>query len=338
MISIFSRLGKCRRHRGMGYSAILLILLSVAGWSSAQAADDIETEVMVSIRPLALITSALMEGVGEPGILVEDGASPHHYALKPSSMRNLMQAKLVVWVGPDLERFLEKPLSRTTAQALAVGAALPESAAEHHEHEDADDHEHEDAAEHEHEDADEHGDADEHEHDHGGMDVHPWLDPGKVQQMARQISAALQQLYPQEVERLQANLERFERSLALADSEIAERLAPLHERGFYVFHDAYDGFVEHYGLNQLGYFTLNPSRKPGARHLAEIRQQLEAEHAVCVLSEPQFSNALIDSITADLPLKHAELDPLAIGVSLGPDSYTAYLLDLAGRFESCLSP
>ncbi|MBR9882231.1 MAG: zinc ABC transporter substrate-binding protein ZnuA [Oceanospirillales bacterium] len=311
-----------RMARGSALLALFLVATASAQAEAQEPASD--GDVVVSIRPLALITAALMEGIGEPRILLADGASPHHYALKPSDMRSLTDARLVVWVGPDLERFLDKPLSRTQAHTLALTQS-------HDATDKADLHEHEDTH-------DDHGDThDEHEHDHHGVDVHPWLDPGKALEMSHEIAAELEKIYPQHADLIASNLRAFESSLAAVDERIDEMLKPVSTRGFYVFHDAYSGFVGHYGLNQLGYFTLNPSQKPGARHLAEIREQLEAQHAVCVLSEPQFSSAVVDSITSGLPLNHAELDPLAMGVSPTADAYPLYLLELAQRIESCLA-
>jgi len=308
-------------------------------------------EVMTSIKPLGLIAAAIGDGVSAPAILIEDGASPHHYALKPSAMRGLMDAKLVFWIGPELERFLDKPLARTSAHTLALiskGEHDAEGSEHEHEHDEHDhdehEHEHEHEAEHEEHDADHAAEPehDEHEagdgHDHGGLEVHPWLDPLDALEMARAMHREMVELYPDQRARLDSNLARFETSIKDTDRTIDEMLSPLRDRGFYVFHDAYSGFVEHYGLNQLGYFTLEPSQKPGARHLAEIRDRLEAQQAVCVLSEPQFSSALVESVTDGLALKRGELDPLAIGVVPSPDAYTEFMLDLARRFERCLSP
>lgn len=355
--------------RSLGAAAAAGMLLS----SAPAFAED--GGVVASIRPLGMIAAALTDGVTETRVLLPDGASPHHYAMKPSDMRSLDDARLVVWVGPELERFLEKPLERSgVAQvALISGEADAHDGHEHqaegehhaegheaHAHEehdhghDHDEHDH-DAHDDEHHDehashADEHEEDQQghsemadaghegHEHDHGGLDVHPWLDPMTGLEAAREILAQLIQVYPDQQAQLMSNFERFEASINAADQQIWQKLEPVHERGFYVFHDAYTGFVEHYNLNQLGYFTVDPGRSPGARHLAEIRQSLEQQQAACVLTEPQFSGALVARITDGLSLKTAEIDPLATGSELSQTAYVDYLIDLAGRFENCLAP
>ncbi|HAC68916.1 MAG TPA: zinc ABC transporter substrate-binding protein, partial [Pseudomonas sp.] len=62
-----------------------------------------EVKVLTSIKPLQLIAAAIQDGAGQPAVLLPPGASPHHYALRPSDLRQVREANLVYWIGPDLE-------------------------------------------------------------------------------------------------------------------------------------------------------------------------------------------------------------------------------------------
>ncbi|NVK40773.1 MAG: zinc ABC transporter substrate-binding protein ZnuA [Oceanospirillaceae bacterium] len=275
-------------------------------------------QLEASVKPLQLVAAALADGIAEPGLLVPPDASPHHYALKPSDMRRIAAADLIVWVGPQLEQFLVKPLTQSDAHILQLMKEEPEAAAEQD---------------------DDHGAAEEHHHhDHQGADAHIWMDPVLMLEAAEQIRDALIELAPEQSDRLAGNYERFAQSLLARDRELRERLAPLSDRGFFVFHDGYGRFVEHYGLKQLGYFTVDPGRQPGARHLGEIRSQLSEQQAVCVFSEPQFRAAVVAAVTEGTGVRHGELDPLARGIEPGPDAYLEYLDSLANAFERCLAP
>ena len=64
--------------------------------------------------------------------------------------------------------------------------------------------------------------------------------------------------------------------------KIKAQLAPLKDKGFFVFHDAYSYFNDAYGLNQTGYFTINPLVAPGAKTIAHIKEEIE-EHIKTVL-------------------------------------------------------
>ena len=75
---------------------ILLLCLQSAAVSAAP-------RVVTSIAPLHELTTAIMKGVGEPAVIIKDHASTHHFAFKPSHMRLLQQADLVIWVGRQFE-------------------------------------------------------------------------------------------------------------------------------------------------------------------------------------------------------------------------------------------
>ena len=66
--------------------------------------------VAVSIKPVHSLVAGLMEGAGEPSLIVKGNQSPHNYSLRPSDARILNQADLIIWTGPILELFLEKPI------------------------------------------------------------------------------------------------------------------------------------------------------------------------------------------------------------------------------------
>ena len=121
-----------------------------------------------------------MEGVGRPRLLVEGGASPHTYSLRPSEAQVLEEADLVVWVGEFLESFLTRPIQALAADAhvlelmRAEGVALLPvrtggvwDAHDHHDEDAGDAHGHDEGA------GDGHGhDEDAHGHDEDAGDAH----------------------------------------------------------------------------------------------------------------------------------------------------------------------
>ncbi|MBY4676501.1 zinc ABC transporter substrate-binding protein ZnuA [Marinobacterium arenosum] len=290
------------------FAALLLSLAALPAWA--------EVRVVASVKPLQLIAAAVVDGIGRAEVLIPPGASPHHYALKPSDMRKLGEADQLIWVGPQLEMFLAKTLRQQAVPALAL---LPmEDGGDQHE-------------------ADEEQDTTggHHHHDHE-RDLHLWMNPLQALRAAEQLSEALAGRFPQHRETLTKNLERFAASLLSKDRQLQQQLQPLQQRGFFVFHDAYSGFVKRYGLKQLGYFTVDPGRPTGTRRLAEIRQRLKAAEAVCVFGEPQFKAAVVRTVTEGLSVGYAELDPLASEQAVSADGYALYLQQLADRFSGCL--
>jgi len=288
-------------------------------------------QLVASVKPLQLVAHAIVADLGEVDLLIPPGASPHHYALKPSDIRVLQKADLVVWVGPDMELFLEKMLQRYDRPVLQLMKNDEDEHEVHHEEEHEAHHEHEHQASH---DEAEEDDADHHHH-HGDVDPHVWMDPIYMLEAAEHIKEMLQQQFPELSDKLEANYQAFKRDLLLADKQIKQQLTPYQSNGFVVFHDAFSLFVEHYGLNQRAYFTVDPAQTPGAKKLARIERILKEPDVRCVFVEPQFKAPIVERIVDDLPVNLGRLDPLATDVSLA-EGYVGYLNSLANSIETCL--
>ena len=61
---------------------------------------------VASIKPVHSILSGLMEGTTQPELIVGGDGVPYDYQLSEAQKASLAKADLVVWVGPELERFL----------------------------------------------------------------------------------------------------------------------------------------------------------------------------------------------------------------------------------------
>ncbi|OSM96083.1 zinc ABC transporter substrate-binding protein ZnuA [Lonsdalea populi] len=323
---------------------------------AAGAAPVASADVVTSIRPLAFIAAAIADGVTPTEVLLPDGASPHDYALRPSDVQRLQSSELVIWVGPEMEAFLQKPLSQIPASRQITLSALPAIKAamlkESHHHSESDhdgDSHHADHGEHahaaevhdEHDEDHAHGAAEaEEEHDdghhHGEFNMHIWLSPEMAQASAIAIHDKLLELMPQNKDKLDANLTHFTEKLAHTDKNIVNMLSPVRNKGYFVFHDAYGYFEQHYGLSPLGYFTINPAISPGAQRLHQIRTQLVEHKAECVFAEPQFRPAVISAVAKGTQVRMGVLDPLGSDIALDKDSYARFLLQLSNQYLSCL--
>ena len=76
--------------------------------------------VVADIAPVHGLVARVMEGVGEPALLVRPGASPHGYAMKPSEAGALEAAQVVFFVGPELTPWLMRPIESLAPKAKQV--------------------------------------------------------------------------------------------------------------------------------------------------------------------------------------------------------------------------
>lgn len=284
---------------------VSLAVLPVSGWANT---------VLTSIKPIQMITHELTLGVTEPEVLLSANTSPHDYALRPSDVKMIRHSDLVIWFGRDLEPFLEKVLSQQnnvfTISDIADLKLREYGEEEHHNHDG---------------------------HDHGNHDPHFWLGVEQAQQVAQAITSRLIAMDAEHKEIYLKNLDSFLDQLKQTDEQISSQLAGVIHQPYYVFHEAYDYFEQHYGLNNVGHFTVSPDRKPGAKTLIRIRQALASNQAKCVFSEPQFKPAVIQSVVRGSDAKVGILDPLGTEIPVAEGSYFVFLKSMADSFYHCLS-
>lgn len=103
-------------------NTLLFAALSAALWGSATQAAN--AAVVASLKPLGFIASAIADGVTDTEVLLPDGASEHDYSLRPSDVKRLQGADLVVWIGPEMEAFMEKSVKNIPNAKLVTIAQL----------------------------------------------------------------------------------------------------------------------------------------------------------------------------------------------------------------------
>ena len=325
------------RHLLAGFGLAMLAL----GSTIAVATEAPLT--VASIKPVHSLLAGVMEGVGYPALLVRGGASPHSWSLRPSDARNLDDADVVVWIGGELESFLARSLhalagdARTLTLSRTKGVTLlpMREGGVWDAHED-----HGESGKHDmHEDGHAFGKSGEHRHhngnERGSFNMHLWLDPENATAMVDAMAEALSRVDPERGGIYRKNASGLRSRLRRLDTELRETLAPVSERGFIVFHDAWQYFDTRYGLRAIGSVTVNPEQLPGAARLTEIREGLTASKAECVFAEPQFEPRLVRALIAGTGAAVGALDPLGAMLDDGPDLYFELMRSNAASFRAC---
>lgn len=322
--------------------------------------------VVADIAPVHSLVAQVMEGVGAPDLLVDPGASPHGYSLRPSQARALQQADVVFWVGEALTPWLHDVIEDIATDAEAVPLleepstivleARDVAVFEHHhhgddehddhddhdDHEDHDDHAHEEEHghdDHDHEDNHAHDDHDDHagHDDHGehGEDAHAFLDPVNGKLWLQAIAGHLAEADPENAVTYQANATRAIEALDVQIKEIDAKLAPHQGKPFIVFHDAYQYFETRFGLTANGAIRIGDATTPSAARLAELRDELKEEGVVCAFSEPQFDDGLVKAVAGD-DVKTGILDPQGADIEPGTAFYGQLMDKMTTSFADCL--
>ena len=326
------------------FGQLIIFVSTLILINSLNAKADIK--VVTTIKPLHSLVSNVMDGIGEPSLLIEGSSSPHSFILKPSHAKLMEQADIIFWIGEGMETFMEKPLSSIAKKAKKVSfmelASIQklkfreENIFEHDEDKDHDEHKHDEDKDHDEHKHDEDKDHDEdgHEgHHHGEFDAHIWLDPSNAREMLYEIAHELSDLDPANADKYNQNLNE---TILAIDEMITNIDRDINKNAkFIVFHDAYQYFEKKFGVASSGALTLNTDVLPGAKQVSEIQEVISENSIRCIFSEPQFNPKIIETIAKDTGINTAVMDPLGSVFDANKQQYFNLINDLGKKLNDC---
>jgi zinc transport system substrate-binding protein len=294
---------------------LIATLFAPAAWADAP-------RVVADIAPVHSLVAQVMKGVGTPDLLIEPTASPHSYALRPSQAAALEAADIVVTTSEILTPWLMGPVSSLASDALVLEVMTLEGSVHHDMRGDEDDHDH--------------------GHDHSGetgdddLDPHGWLDPENATLWIGAIEAGLSAVDPENADLYSANALKAVLDLTAMSTRIDAQMSAVKSQPFMVLHDGFQYFDRRFGPEFEGSIALGDAAAPSPKRIANARDQLREHAVVCVFTEPQQSERLVDVVIEGTDTKIGELDAMGARLSPGPDLYFELLQGLADSFAECL--
>lgn len=274
--------------------SMLLLLLLQNGCGTSPETGRIR--IVASIAPLAYFAERIGGDRIAVSVMVPPGGNPHSYEPTPQQMSALSGASLFVKAGSGVEfeldwmpRMLSLNPQLRVCDASEGVTLIPVSQEEH-----ADEEEHHDDADH---------------HHHGRFDPHYWLSPENGVIIARNIEKALVQADPSNRERYAANTDELVSELESLQIDIRNRLAPLKNRSFLVFHPAWGYYAAAFGLKQIAAEEEGKTLTP--RQLQEVIERARTSNIRVVFVSPQFSTVQAEAIARDIGGVTGTVDPLA---------------------------
>ena len=324
--------------KGILFSAIFGLLLSATVLANVP-------KVVTDIPITHSLVTRVMAGIGMPDLIVDRGASPHEYSLRPSNAASLEAADLVFWISNGLTPWLDDALNTLARNAKVIElmdakgvTVLPfrEGATfETHSHQ----HKHgEDGHDEDEHDEHKHGEDghDEDEHAAVNVDPHGWLDPYNGKIWLDVIATALSKIDPTNSDVYFANATQAKEDIDTVIFNLEATLAEFRGTNFIVYHDAYQYFEKRFDVLAAGSISLGDVSDPSPARIAEVHNKVEELGITCVFSEPQFNPELVRTVTNKVSVKTRVIDPLGTQFTLGPDFYLNVLRGIAQSMASCL--
>lgn len=316
----------------------MLLPFSLSATLMGGAAFAQVPQVAVDIAPVHSLVARVMDGVGTPELIMQQGASAHEYSLRPSEAQALQDADLVFWVGAGLSPWLEGAIETLAADAQATelmdapGTILLETRNnalfEKHMHTEEDDHDDYDE--------DDHAEEGHDDHDHGNHDPHAWLSPNNAMTWLNVIAGQLSAADPDNAGAYFANAAAGRAEIEAMMTDVNATLDPLRDRQFIVFHDAYQYFENDFDFKAAGAISLSDASDPSPARLAEIQARVAGEGIVCILAEPQFNPGLVETVLDGTQAQTGILDPLGSGLEPGPALYPQLILNMSTALAGCM--
>lgn len=299
------------------------LLFSCWAWAG-QAAEPIR--VLATMPALHSWAANVAGDDARVETLPAANVGPHDFQFRPSDLRRLGAAHVVVRNGLGVDVWLDKALASNpgpagrrvvvTSQGLQTEwitripeieiSSVPASGKEQSK---GRDHDHD----HDHDSEPGHGAAGGHGHD-GGPNPHLWLDPVFAKHGVSNILEALVAVDPEHAEGYRRRSAAYVMELDRLDAEIRSHVGGLKDRRLVTFHDAFPYFCRRYGLELVGVVEEVPNVEPGPRYLTSLSKAIRRTGVQVVFSEPQFHPRLVRRLAEDLGIRTAELDVLETGV------------------------
>ena len=121
-------------------------------------------------------------------------------------------------------------------------------------------------------------------------------------------------------------------------AQAEDHLASGNGNGFLVYHDAYHYFEKRFNRDAVGTISAGDASKPSAKRLSELKALFGTQGISCVLTEPQHSSKIVDSVFGGFKPTIGVVDPIGIDLELGSNLYPQLLENIALSIAQCVNP
>jgi zinc transport system substrate-binding protein len=265
-------------------------------------------DITVSIMPQKYFVEKIGGKNVKVNVMIPPGVDLHNYEPKPQQLQSLNDAKAYITTGIAFETAWIDRIKAANQKMLIIDSTqgierIP--MVEHH-HEGAENYPSEET-----------------------LDPHIWLSPKLVKIQAQSIYAGLVKIDPKRQAEYQANLNNFITELDQLDQQISQKLTPLKNRKFIVFHPAWGYFAKDYNLEQESIEV--GGQEPSAAELAKLISEAKQENIKVIFAQPEFNPSSAETIAKEIGGK-------VIFVSDLDENWSDNLLQVSELLSQTLKP
>ena len=303
------------------FASLPLGSLSYSYANKIQIPENKNLHILSTIKPIHLLVKSIAGQHAKTTLLIPENADNHHYSLRPSDMKKLKQADVVIRVSEHFEVMLNKLLSQKQ-RVISISStpklnwlSMRGSHGEKHKQEHA--HSHEDE-----------GHAFE-------QDLHVWLDPDNVIKIVGYLSEMLGKMDLSHKEYYVQNGQRLIAEIQQTHQQSKEKLESVRDVPYLVFHDSWQ-YLEHaYGLGEPHVISVHEGLPSGIKTLLDSRLQIKKKNINCLIASPYSNKKIIRTLSQDLPIDVAWIS--VNGMGLSDSSFPAFMQHVSAQIAQCLT-
>lgn len=281
-----------------------LLFFSGCGPAPArQAASPDKLPVVVSFHAMELLAKAVGGEHVDVHTIIPSGAEPHDFQPKSSDLEALMQARLFIINGCNLEPWAEKAVEASHNEDLKLITAsdganlhyvemktiLPGREAQ------------------------------------TLVDPHVWLSPENAKTEAHNMATAFAEADPEHATYYKQRYDDFARDIDTLRSEYAVKFAAAPSRTFVTGHAAFSYLARDFNLTQLSLTNVFASGEPSVRHLKELADACKEAHIRTIFVEHGESPKIAETLAQETGATLATIDTLEEGEE--GDTYLGVMQD-----------
>ena len=248
---------------------LLVCSLGAVGCGSSGAGAGGRPVVVATTTQVGDFARAIGGGRVEMRTLLRANADPHEYEPRPSDVRTVSEADVVLRSGGDVDDWLDGVLrsSGSHARSLTLVDRVPEQRL------------------------------------NGKLDPHWWQNPRDVELTVPAIRDALTRIDPGGRAGFTRRAAAYARRLAVLDRGIARCVASVSppQRKIVTTHDALGYFARRYGVKVVGALipSLSTQAQPSARDIQRLVGQIRREHVQAIFPESSINPKLEQAVARE---------------------------------------
>lgn len=281
----------------------VMFLIGMASFSSISSAKPVQ--VVATIKPIHSLLAGLMQGAGEPVLLIRD-ATPFTYKPTDKDLALVKKADLVVWMGPELEQSFTDVLLKPTA-SMNVFEMLSDSEFK----------------------------VLSQRNDDNLRDSFMWLDVRNGEVFVDALFDELMKIAPEHQKTFSKNRDRLKQKIAHLDRMFEFGFRSVPAGLSWLYHDTQQYFEQSYGFKVRNVLSLKPGEVADTMNLLKVRDKMNGIGEFCFFTEKGMTTDRLSIALDGTKAKLVALDSFGLGYKAGPDLYVQVMQHNYDAIRGC---